>query len=75
MKALVVVGTTLILCGCASSGIVPMDRGTYLITKRSGQVGIGAPVGSKAQVYKEANRGGSVCLNRSARFISGAAAG
>jgi hypothetical protein len=43
------------LSGCASSGIVPMDKGVYLITKRSFQVGTGAPVGSKAEVYQEAN--------------------
>lgn len=55
MKTLVVIGATLIVCGCASSGVVPMDKGTFLITKRSGQVGTGAPVGDKAQVYREAN--------------------
>lgn len=43
------------LSGCASSGVVPMDRGIFLITKRSGQIGTGAPVGAKADVYREAN--------------------
>ncbi len=46
---------TLILSGCASSGVIPMDKGTYLITKRSVQVGGGEPVGVKADVYVEAN--------------------
>ena len=32
-----------------------MDKGTYLITKRSMQVGTGTPVGTKAKVYTEAN--------------------
>ena len=32
-----------------------MDKGVYLITKRSGQIGTGAPVGAKADVYQEAN--------------------
>ena len=46
---------TVILSACASSGVVPMDKGTYLITKRSMQVGTGAPVGTKSKVYTEAN--------------------
>jgi len=40
---------------CTSSGVIPMDHGTYMITKRSAQVGIGMPVGAKADVYAEAN--------------------
>jgi hypothetical protein len=46
---------TLILGGCTSSGVVPMDKGTYLITRRSAQIGTGTPVGTKAKVYSEAN--------------------
>jgi hypothetical protein len=41
--------------GCTSSGVIPMDRGTFLITRRSAQVGFGPPVGAKADVYREAN--------------------
>ena len=43
------------LSGCVSSGVVPMDKGVFLITKRSGQIGTGSPVGAKADVYQEAN--------------------
>lgn len=43
------------IVGCMSSGVIPMDRGTYLITRRSAQIGIGMPVGAKADVYIEAN--------------------
>ena len=32
-----------------------MDKGTYMIGKRSAQVGFGTPSGVKADVYKEAN--------------------
>lgn len=43
------------LFGCASTGIVPMDKDTYLISKKSPQVGFGPPVGIKGEVYTEAN--------------------
>src|SRR5438309_7057323 len=42
--------------GCSSTGIVPMDRDTYMVSKRSAQVGFGPPLGVKADVYEEANR-------------------
>ena len=43
------------IVGCASTGVVPMDAGTYMIAKRSAQAGFGPPDGAKADVYKEAN--------------------
>jgi hypothetical protein len=43
------------IAGCASTGVVPMDAGTYMIAKRSAQAGFGPPDGVKADVYKEAN--------------------
>lgn len=54
MKALVVI-LSLVLLGCSSTGIIPMDRDTYMVSKRSAQIGFGPPVGAKADVYKEAN--------------------
>lgn len=45
----------LLLVGCASTGVVPMDSGTYMIAKRSAQAGFGPPDGVKADVYREAN--------------------
>ena len=45
----------LIMVGCASTGVIPMDAGTYMIAKRSAQFGYGPPDGVKADVYKEAN--------------------
>ena len=32
-----------------------MDQGTYMIGKRSAQAGFGPPLGTKADVYREAN--------------------
>lgn len=43
------------LSGCASTGIVPMDKGTYLLAKKTPQVGFGPPDGIKAEIYQEAN--------------------
>lgn len=43
------------LSACASTGIVPMDRGTYLIAKKSPQVGFGPPIGIKDEAYSAAN--------------------
>jgi hypothetical protein len=46
---------SLLLAGCASSGVVPADRGTYLITKQSAAGIFGTPEGVKLDIYKEAN--------------------
>lgn len=43
------------LVACANTGIVPMDKGTYLIAKKSPQVGFGPPIGIKGEAYSEAN--------------------
>ena len=45
----------LLLVGCANTGVVPMDKGTYLISKKSPQVGFGPPIGIKGEAYTEAN--------------------
>ena len=50
--ALVILTT---LAACTSTGVVPMDRGTYMIARRSAQAGLGPPVHTKAKVYAEAN--------------------
>ena len=46
---------TLALVGCSATGIVPLDKGIYLVSKKSPQVGFGPSVTLKADVYKEAN--------------------
>ena len=44
----------LVLTGCASTGVVPMDKDTYMVAKRSAQVGFGPADSVKADVYREA---------------------
>lgn len=46
----------LLLTACSSTGVVPLDSGSYMIAKRSAQVGFGPPDGVKADVYREANK-------------------
>lgn len=54
-SAAAVSACALAMTGCASTGVVPMDKGTYLVSKKSPQVGFGPPVAVKAEVYAEAN--------------------
>lgn len=43
------------MVGCSSTGVVPMNAGTYMIAKKSLQAGFGPPLSTKADVYREAN--------------------
>jgi hypothetical protein len=54
-KSLLFIISIIMLVACANTGIVPMDKGTYLIAKKSPQVGFGPPIGIKGEAYKEAN--------------------
>ena len=45
----------LALTACSSTGVVPMDKGTYMVSKRSAQIGLGPADGPKADIYSEAN--------------------
>lgn len=52
---------SIILCffcvGCASSGVIPMDKGVYYISKSNARVGMGPPSPETiSEVYKEANQ-------------------
>jgi hypothetical protein len=51
-----IVLTALLFAGCGTPRIVHMDGDTYLIQKRSAQVGFGPPEGAKAEVYAVANK-------------------
>jgi hypothetical protein len=57
MQKLSLLAVVSVLAGCASSGVVPMDRGSMMISKRTAAPGLGfSPVqGVKADVYIEAN--------------------
>jgi hypothetical protein len=50
-----VVFTVLILSGCQSTGVVPMDQDSYFIGKKDGSPGIGISLSNKAAVYREAD--------------------
>lgn len=43
------------LAGCASTGVVPTDKGAYMISKQSAAGIFGTPAGVMADIYKEAN--------------------
>jgi hypothetical protein len=45
----------IVLFGCASTGIVSTGKDTFLIAKKSPQIGFGPPIGIKGEVYSEAN--------------------
>ena len=55
MKTFLLLLIAIMLTGCISSGVIPMDRNSYMITKRSARLGIGMPFGTQADVYEEAN--------------------
>ncbi len=55
MRSIKALGLMVLLTACASSGVIQVDPDTYLVAKRSPQLGFGAPVGATADVYKEAN--------------------
>ena len=46
---------TLVLTGCASTGVVLMENDKYMVAKRSPQVGFGPAHGLRADLYQEAN--------------------
>ena len=45
---------TIVLTGCSSKGVVPADRGTYMISKQSAAGIFGTPDGVRADIYTEA---------------------
>jgi hypothetical protein len=55
----VAIGLTILcsslLLGCASTGVIPIDKDSYMIGKKDGTPGIGVSLSNKAEVYKEAN--------------------
>jgi len=55
MIKLTTLATAILLTGCASTGVIPMDRDSYMIGKKDGTPGIGVSFSNKAAVYREAN--------------------
>jgi hypothetical protein len=54
-KLFIVSIAALVLAGCASTGVIPMDQDTYMIGKKDGYPGVGVSLSNKAEVYAEAN--------------------
>ncbi len=51
-----VLGLVLVaLAGCSSTGVIPVDRDSYMIGKKDGSPGLGVSLSNKAEVYQEAN--------------------
>lgn len=48
-------GLRVALAGCANTGGVQMDQGTYLISIRDAQLGFGPLVTAEADAYEQAN--------------------
>jgi hypothetical protein len=46
----------LVLTGCSSSGVVPMDRDTYFVKHSAGFGEMGTPLRAKIDVYNDANK-------------------
>lgn len=43
------------LAACSSTGVVPLDAGTYMVAKKSAAGVFGTPDGVRADIYTEAN--------------------
>ena len=55
MNTKLIILSSLIVAGCASTGVVPMSQDSYFIGKKDGSPGIGISLSNKAEVYQEAN--------------------
>jgi hypothetical protein len=54
-RSLFILLTVFGISACQSTGVIPMDQGTYMIGKKDGSPGLGVSLSNKAEVYKEAN--------------------
>jgi len=54
-RSLCIALSVLSISACQSTGVIPMDHGTYMIGKKDGSPGLGVSLSNKAEVYKEAN--------------------
>ena len=55
LKKISFIVMALLVIGCSSTGVIPMDKDSYLIGKKDGTPGLGVSLTNKAEVYKEAN--------------------
>lgn len=55
LASLLITLPLMLLVGCQSTGVIPMDRDSYMIGKKDGAPGLGVSLTNKAEVYREAN--------------------
>lgn len=55
MKSPITLALILALTGCASSGVVPVERDVFMVTKQSARGAFGSPAALMADLYAEAN--------------------
>jgi hypothetical protein len=53
---ILILGTTMFIGACESTGVVPMDRGSFMISKVSPACGFRSAAGTRAELYTEANQ-------------------
>lgn len=54
-KYLVILSTALFLTACGSTGIVKLEKDTYMVSEKNTKVGFVSAAEEKASVYKQAN--------------------
>ena len=52
---ILIAGFSFMFCGCASTGVVQVDKDTYMLGTRSPQCGFGPPIRLTGDVYREAS--------------------
>ncbi len=52
---ILIAGFSFMFCGCASTGVVQVDKDTYMLGTRSPQCGFGPPIRVTGNVYREAS--------------------
>lgn len=55
IRAFIGIAAALLLCSCASTGVIPLGQNSYYLGKKDGSPGIGVSLENKAMVYKEAS--------------------
>ena len=56
MRSAFTILCAVLIAGCASTGVVPADRGIYVISKQSAAGIFGTSGGVRADIYAEANQ-------------------
>ena len=51
----VLISCALLLAGCASTGVIPVGNGVFMLSKQSAAGIFGTPAGVEADIYREAD--------------------